>query len=70
MNTWLKSLVATGIGAIAGAGVTFLTQTDCDIARDWKRFLITMGVTGLVALLGYLAKSPLPEGAPPANQTK
>lgn len=53
MKVWAKTLLATFIGAAAGAVGTALTTS----GFDYRAVLIA----GAVAAAAYLAKSPLPE---------
>lgn len=58
VELWLYSIIAGFISGGATAGIMKLTMPNTII--DWKDFWHSWLVAGLVAVLPYLAKSPLP----------
>jgi hypothetical protein len=62
---WMKGLAVAVITA-AATGLLQLLLNPTEVAlwtwAQWKAALILSGVFGLIAMLTYIAKSPLPNG--------
>lgn len=57
---WLKSLAAAGIGAAASAFTATVVAPEIIAQLGWLPVLKMSGISGLIAMAGYLKKSPLP----------
>ncbi len=66
-KAWMKGLAVAVITAIA-TGLLQLLVNPTEVAlwtfAQWKSALILSGVFGLIAMLTYIAKSPMPAGDP------
>jgi len=66
-KAWLKGLAVAVITAVA-TGLLQLLVNPTDVAlwtwAQWKSALILSGVFGLIAMLTYIAKSPMTTGDP------
>jgi len=66
-KAWLKGLAVAVITAIA-TGLLQLLINPTEVAlwtwAQWKSALILSGVFGLIAMLTYIAKSPMPTSDP------
>lgn len=69
-KAWLKGLAVAVITAVA-TGLLQLLVNPTEVAlwtfAQWKSALILSGVFGLIAMLTYIAKSPMPAGDPEAQ---
>ncbi len=66
-KAWLKGLAVAVITAVA-TGLLQLLVNPTEVAlwtfAQWKSALILSGVFGLIAMLTYIAKSPMPASDP------
>lgn len=62
MSVWLKGLLAAVVGGAVGAGASLMTDPMAfDFSTGWKKLLGAILSGALIALFGYLKKSPLPD---------
>lgn len=74
MNGWVKGILAAVVGGLATAAGAYLATAlgspdGFVFTAETTKALVNAGlVGGVVALLGYLAKSPIPVGVPEATK--